>query len=86
MNNGNGRKLGNIIGVISIAITILTIFAGVVTSLSEAREASKMSKENRDQITSVRIEQAAYRQQVEAIDERLERMERKLDQVLERDK
>ena len=86
MNNGNGRKLGNIIGVISIAITILTIFAGVVTSLSEAREASKMSKENRDQLTSMRIEQAAYRQQVEAIDERLERMERKLDRALERGK
>jgi len=45
-----------------------------------------MSKENRDQITSVRIEQAAYRQQVEAIDERLERMERKLDRALERGK
>ena len=86
MNNGNGRKLGNIIGVISIAITILTIFAGVVTSLSEAREANKMSKENRDQIISVRIEQAAYQQQVEAIDERLERMERKLDRVLEQSK
>jgi len=86
MNNGNGHKLGNIISMIAVAITLLSIFAGVVTSLSEAREANKMSKENRDQITSVRIEQAAYRQQVEAIDERLERMEHKLDRVLEQSK
>ena len=91
MLNSNGKKLGGLAAWIIIAITLLGVFAGLITSLNKAETTEKLAGQNKDKIEIIMEKTVNNKQEIEVLKTHLneiqksqDKMDRKLDRLLEK--
>ena len=91
MSNNNGKRLGILATWVSIAIILLGIFAGLITSLNRADATEKLANQNKDKIEIVMEKTVNNKQEIEVLKTHLneiqksqDKMDRKLDRLLEK--
>ena len=87
----NGKKIGNMIALAGLCVTLLFIFAGLVTTINQSQMTGAQAAENKEQIkiigsrvgdqgTEIKVVQS----QLSDIKAQNEKIEKKVDELLRR--